>query len=1075
MSTAGNVPMREALAKFLEDHRDHLLGGFREAVRSDADLTPVEQFQNTPDYERGVATLLRLLAQNASQPHDRRCFAYARRYAHDHYRQDIPVETLLRLAGLYRELVLPLLQEKFKDDPVALQHMEEVLDQQATELEAVFSQAYGSARDRQWQASESKYFWLFENASEAIFSFRPGEGVIIEANAQAERLTGHPRTVLMGLALPQIFAEEHRASVEWLITRPADHAAVRLDDLAVLRHSNHSNNGDAARTTPVSLSCNWLQVDGDSVAQVMLRDVTGLRQAQRELQSHAEELEARVQARTAELRASEERFRGLFLQEQRRARHLSLINEVQKCALATRDTESFLPQVTRAIQSHFSDCDVAFFLSEAGRYGVSLLWTDSENLRAGEMVLVAAAGESGLNPLVGSRRTLHDVSHLSPGAIFHQDSKSFLHVPVVIERETVGLVTVQSRQPEVLDARDVSALQTAAAIVASHLQSSRMFRNMRELNDFNQSLLNSMMHSLLVVDNAGQIQFVNERLCLTFGRTRDKLLKHDFTEIVTESTLRHYKLREVTLEVMETGVPREVPEVHVRGVDSVQIFDVRIFRVYFRGEAEAALLLINLTQRWRKTYQLQLMHEIGGLFQLSLDIKRVLSTVLTCITAGSALGFNRAFVFLHDENRDEFYGAMALGPSSPEEASRIWKEISQRELSLAEILNQVEERLNEEPSALQRRVMGLRLEAKNPCFEPILRTLDESHAVSLTRQELLRPDHPLAEDRHRNECRQAADLFTAATVAIAPLVAKDKVVGLVFADNLYSGQPIEADDVQLLDTLAHQAGLTIDNALTYQALQKAQKELVSAERLVAVGEMAARVSHEIRNPLATIGGFARSVLRKPDDVESVKRKVGVVVNEVARLEELLTDLLDMARPRQLDLQPHSVNEILEYALLLADSDIRAAGATVERRLAPDLPPIPADRSRLLQALLNTVRNGAQAMPNGGTLRVSTQMVRHTPDGPRWVEVKIADTGTGISERALKQVFDPFFSTKVTGSGLGLAVTKRIIQDHGGQIDVDTEVGAGTTFRFTLPVDRPAPAIAAVEAPEPAEAAPAINS
>src|SRR5690606_32307328 len=106
-------------------------------------------------------------------------------------------------------------------------------------------------------------------------------------------------------------------------------------------------------------------------------------------------------------------------------------------------------------------------------------------------------------------------------------------------------------------------------------------------------------------------------------------------------------------------------------------------------------------------------------------------------------------------------------------------------------------------------------------------------------------------------------------------------------------------------------------------LQSAQRELVGAERLAAVGEMAARVSHEIRNPLATIGGFARSVSKNPHDAESVARKTGIIVGEVARLEELLDDLVDMARPRELDLQPHSVNSIVEHALLLAEADITA--------------------------------------------------------------------------------------------------------------------------------------------------------
>ncbi|MBW3634884.1 MAG: GAF domain-containing protein [Armatimonadetes bacterium] len=745
----------------------------------------------------------------------------------------------------------------------------------------------------------------------------------------------------------------------------------------------------------------------------------------------------------AQLHAREEQLRALYLQEQRRARHLSLINEVQKCALATRDIESFLPQVTRAIGSHFADCDVTFYLSSAGRFGTFA------PVPAEEMLVVAAAGTHELGPPPGTHRAAWELVESESHSARHEAAQSFLSIPVVIQSENGGVITVQSRVADVLDASDVGALKTATAIIAAHLQNSRLFRNMREINDFNQSLLNSMLHSLLVVDRHGHIQFVNERLCQTFGRPREELLQRPLESVFGEAPAQHHALRSVIDEVLKSGQSREVPEVHVRAPEGPQVFDMRLFRVYFRGEAEAALLLINLTQRWRQTYRLQLMHEIGRLFQESLDIDRVLSSVLTCITAGSALGFNRAFVLLVDEAGRSLEGRMALGPSSPEEASRIWAEISQHELTLPELLSQTER--NRGPlSPLQERVLNLKIGLHNTGLPAIQRAIGAKTALVVPRHEFLTAEKCAEADTQ--EFAAASELFGAAEVAIAPLLAKDRLVGLVLADNLYSGAPIEEDDVQLLDTLAQQAGLAIDNALAYEALQRAQRELVSAERLVAVGEMAARVSHEIRNPLATIGGFARSVLKKAEDVAEVRRKVRVVVAEVERLEELLTDLLDMARPRALDLQAQPINEIVEHALLLADADIRTCHVEVEKALGADLPLVPVDRGRLLQALLNTIRNGAQAMPDGGAMHIATRISRRAVGAVSLLEIEIKDSGVGISQRALKSVFDPFFSTKVSGSGLGLAVTKRIIQDHGGQIEVFSEEGQGTTFIFCLPLD-----------------------
>ena len=135
--------------------------------------------------------------------------------------------------------------------------------------------------------------------------------------------------------------------------------------------------------------------------------------------------------------------------------------------------------------------------------------------------------------------------------------------------------------------------------------------------------------------------------------------------------------------------------------------------------------------------------------------------------------------------------------------------------------------------------------------------------------------------------------------------------------------------------------------------------------------------------------------------------------------------------------------------MLAEADLRASGASVERDFTSDLPLVPLDRARILQALLNTIRNGAQAMPDGGAICVSTRQT-----SPASVSISVRDGGVGISGKALKQVFDPFFSTKVSGSGLGLAVTKRIIAEHRGHIDVESEEGVGTTFTFTFPLHTP---------------------
>ncbi|RYG65555.1 hypothetical protein EON80_17145, partial [bacterium] len=264
----------------------------------------------------------------------------------------------------------------------------------------------------------------------------------------------------------------------------------------------------------------------------------------------------------AQLHLREQQFRTLYLQEQRRARHLSLINEVQKCALANRDVETFLPQMTRAIGSHFADCDVTLYISGASRFGnfaevlasiprdmvMVPLWDDIEATlpvavdasNPEELLVIATSGDHGLGPKRGTRLMNWEIHVDGSPAPFSAEAQSTLNVPIIVEGENTGLIAVQSREADVLDASDLGALKTATAIVAAHLQNSRLFRSMREINDFNQSLLNSMLHSLLVVDEEGRIQFVNERLCQTFGGNRDAFLKQPLERIFGEAPARHH-------------------------------------------------------------------------------------------------------------------------------------------------------------------------------------------------------------------------------------------------------------------------------------------------------------------------------------------------------------------------------------------------------------------------------------------------------------------------------------------------------------------------------------------------------
>lgn len=230
---------------------------------------------------------------------------------------------------------------------------------------------------------------------------------------------------------------------------------------------------------------------------------------------------------------------------------------------------------------------------------------------------------------------------------------------------------------------------------------------------------------------------------------------------------------------------------------------------------------------------------------------------------------------------------------------------------------------------------------------------------------------------------------------------------------------------------------------TARELLGAQEKLIRAERFAAIGEAAARLSHEIKNPLMLMGGFANQVRRHLPEGEADAEKLGIIEAEAKRLETLLNEVRDFTRPQPPQIEPRDLNATVTESLALMADALEARGIAVERRLDANLPPIPHDAARIKQVLLNLVKNAAEAMESGGRLTVTTA----ADDGRALVTV--ADTGGGIPEAVRDRMFYPFCTTKESGTGLGLAVCQRIVEDHHGDIRFTTSP-SGTAFTVELP-------------------------
>ena len=220
------------------------------------------------------------------------------------------------------------------------------------------------------------------------------------------------------------------------------------------------------------------------------------------------------------------------------------------------------------------------------------------------------------------------------------------------------------------------------------------------------------------------------------------------------------------------------------------------------------------------------------------------------------------------------------------------------------------------------------------------------------------------------------------------------------------------------------------------------------ERLAAVGRMAAGVAHEVRNPLSSIKGLALLLKGKFSRESREFETTGLLIQEVERMNRTISELLSFARPASLDLQQVDVQELLSETLELVAADMASEHIHTSLHCERNLPPVSADRDRLSQVFINIMLNGVQAMEHGGTLEITA---RKSGSGKR-IKLQFRDSGKGIQPEQLSQVFFPYFTTKKEGTGIGLAISQKIIVDHGGSIRVESEPGRGTTVFVDLPVD-----------------------
>ncbi len=320
----------------------------------------------------------------------------------------------------------------------------------------------------------------------------------------------------------------------------------------------------------------------------------------------------------------------------------------------------------------------------------------------------------------------------------------------------------------------------------------------------------------------------------------------------------------------------------------------------------------------------------------------------------------------------------------------------------------------------------------------------------------VREKKPLIVNDAANDPRVTAEFRNALGVnefVCVPLITKDEPKGVIVADNIYTGEPITEDLVNNLTMFANQAALAIENAETYKRLEDkmnqltdTQQRLISSEKLAVIGSMASYIAHEIRNPLVTIGGFTKSLSRFTFADQKIKTNIDIILEEVKRLEKILNNLTDFSKPPIPEKINVQICEIMENTCALMGNYLQERYINLYKEFEPDIPQVLADPTQMKQVFLNILMNAVESMPNGGNLTVKITTVNKS------IKIDIIDTGKGMTKDALKNIFDPFYTTKSYGTGMGMVVSLKIIEDHGGNINVESEWGKGTTMSLSLPIN-----------------------
>jgi PAS domain S-box-containing protein len=759
------------------------------------------------------------------------------------------------------------------------------------------------------------------------------------------------------------------------------------------------------------------------------------------------------------------------------------------------------------------------------------------------------------------------------------DFLSMLAVPVLRDNKSVGVITLQTREPYVYSQNEINLLTIISHNISTAIRNAELYRSVKtqldelkiiherevtHTKDYFESIIENSADAIITSDTDGLITSWNKGAEKIYGYTEDEVLGKFLPmvpsfEIESEKKFIKKILQKETIKNIETIRQTKEGKLIEVSLTLSPILDLSGKVTGISGISRDISEKKRVDKELiRKNQELSRLFFINSVVRSTLELDRLLRMVLTVVTMSDGLGFNRAILFLVDEEQNILRGVMGVGPANPEEAGNIW--LSLQGKSLGSIIEEIERDPLHKDSYLDKLSQNLSVNLDGDCI------------FSRCVKKKMPSNVPDAKAEPSVDPLLIQQLGTEA-FGVVPLITRDKAIGVIWVDNLFTGREIKVEDLQFLMGFTSHMASAIENARLFKEVSLAQSELknifesisdmvyfndrdfnirhinqavvkklgkpaeeiigkkcyevfhgkdkpldtchhtktidtgkafveeirdshlggtfvvssspifdstgniagtvhisrditelhalreqvASSERMAALGEMAARVAHEIRNPLISVGGFARRLEKKLDG--DLHEYAKIIVEEVSRLENILKVILGFVKGSKIVKNKINLNELVDNTINFIAPTILEKGNSFIK----DLSKLPLmtniDSDRIKEAILNIITNANQATESGA-ITVKTRQ-----EGKEAL-IEISDAGCGIKQEEIKHIFTPFFTTWPHGTGLGLSITHRIIQEHKGRIDVESACGEpredaennnlkrkqGTTFKIYLPLE-----------------------